>query len=63
MYIDTKTVCSYRYRIYEKLHITTDVELALLAVHYGIIDDVPMPADDDVTSKNNTDVGASTQKE
>ena len=63
MYIDTKTVCSYRYRIYEKLHITTDVELALLAVHYGIIDDILMSTDDNITSKNNTDVGASTQKE
>ncbi len=64
MYIDTKTVCSYRYRIYEKLHITTDVELALLAVHYGIIDDVPMSIiDGDVMSESNTDVDVSTPKE
>jgi two-component system invasion response regulator UvrY len=63
MYIDTKTVCSYRYRIYEKLHITTDVELALLAVHYGIIDDVPIYIDDDITPENNTGTDALTPKE
>lgn len=69
MYIDTKTVCSYRYRIYEKLHIKTDVELALLAVRYGIVDDVPMwvadymdkeAADEDDAASNDA-VAANTQ--
>jgi two-component system invasion response regulator UvrY len=61
MYIDSKTVCSYRYRIYEKLHIATDVELALLAVRYGIVDDLPMPIEDGAVSED--DVDAPLQKE
>lgn len=55
MYIDSKTVCSYRYRIYEKLHIATDVELALLAVRYGIVDDLPMPVDNDASSNDDAE--------
>ncbi len=41
MYVSNKTICTYRYRIYEKLHIDSDVELALLAVQYGLIDNIP----------------------
>lgn len=52
MYIDAKTVCSYRYRIYDELHITTDVELALLAVRYGLVDDVPMLLEDEAASND-----------
>ncbi|MCD6045414.1 MAG: two-component system response regulator, partial [Gammaproteobacteria bacterium] len=65
MYIDSKTVCSYRYRIYEKLHITTDVELALLAVRYGIVDDVPMWVDDaaKLADEAEADVNTPAQKE
>ncbi len=37
--ISTKTVNSYRYRLFEKLGINSDVELALLAVRYGLIEE------------------------
>ncbi len=37
--ISTKTVNSYRYRLFEKLEIKGDVELALLAVRYGLIEE------------------------
>jgi len=40
MYVDPKTICAYRYRIYEKLNIGSDVDLALLAIRYGIIDNI-----------------------
>ena len=36
--LSPKTVNTYRYRIYEKLEITSDVELAMLAVRHGMID-------------------------
>lgn len=36
--LSPKTVNTYRYRLYEKLGITTDVQLALLAVRHGLID-------------------------
>ncbi|WP_286788767.1 MULTISPECIES: response regulator transcription factor GacA [unclassified Pseudomonas] len=36
--LSPKTVNTYRYRIYEKLPITSDVELALLAVRHGMVD-------------------------
>jgi two-component system invasion response regulator UvrY len=36
--LSPKTVNTYRYRIFEKLSITSDVELALLAVRHGMID-------------------------
>jgi len=36
--ISSKTVNSYRYRIFEKLNIQTDVELALLAVKHNLLD-------------------------
>jgi len=38
--LSPKTVNTYRYRIYEKLTITSDVELALLAVRHGIVDTI-----------------------
>ena len=38
--LSPKTVNTYRYRIYEKLAITSDVELALLAVRHGMVDAV-----------------------
>lgn len=37
--VSPKTVNSYRYRIFEKLSINTDVELALLAVKHKLLDD------------------------
>lgn len=36
--VSPKTVNSYRYRIFEKLNINTDVELALLAVKHNLLD-------------------------
>ena len=36
--VSPKTVNSYRYRIFDKLSINSDVELALLAVKYKILD-------------------------
>ena len=36
--LSSKTVNSYRYRIFEKLDIDSDVELTRLAIRYGILD-------------------------
>jgi DNA-binding NarL/FixJ family response regulator len=36
--LSPKTVNSYRYRLFEKLGITSDVELTLLAVRHGLLD-------------------------
>ncbi|TAK77112.1 MAG: two-component system response regulator UvrY [Gammaproteobacteria bacterium] len=36
--LSPKTVNSYRYRIFEKLHINSDVELTLMAMHLGMIE-------------------------
>ncbi len=38
--LSPKTVNTYRYRIFEKLAITSDVELAMLAVRHGMVDAV-----------------------
>jgi len=38
--LSPKTVHSYRYRIFEKLGIHSDVELTVLAVKYGLSDDL-----------------------
>jgi DNA-binding NarL/FixJ family response regulator len=37
LFLSPKTVNSYRYRIFEKLEIDSDVELALLAVRHGLL--------------------------
>ncbi|MFE8069826.1 UvrY/SirA/GacA family response regulator transcription factor [Marinobacteraceae bacterium S3BR75-40.1] len=37
--LSPKTVNSYRYRIFDKLGISSDVELALMAVRLGLLDD------------------------
>ena len=37
LHLSPKTVNSYRYRIFEKLNVTSDVELALMAVRYGVL--------------------------
>ncbi len=39
--ISPKTVNSYRYRIFAKLNINTDVELARLALRLGLVEDQP----------------------
>lgn len=36
--VSPKTINSYRYRIYEKLNVDSDVELTLLAIRHGILD-------------------------
>ena len=38
LHLSPKTVNSYRYRIFEKLNVKSDVELTLLAVRHGMID-------------------------
>lgn len=38
LHLSPKTVNSYRYRIFDKLNISSDVELALLAVRHGMIE-------------------------
>ena len=36
--LSPKTVNSYRYRIFDKLNVSSDVELTLMAMRYGMID-------------------------
>lgn len=38
LFLSPKTVNSYRYRIFEKLTINSDVELTLMAVRHGMVD-------------------------
>lgn len=38
LFVSPKTINSYRYRIYEKLNVDSDVELTLLAMRYGMLD-------------------------
>ncbi|MFY0639479.1 MAG: UvrY/SirA/GacA family response regulator transcription factor [Bermanella sp.] len=38
LFLSPKTVNTYRYRIFEKLNISSDVELTRLAIRHGIID-------------------------
>lgn len=38
LFLSSKTVNSYRYRIFEKLGIENDVQLTLLATRHGLID-------------------------
>ncbi len=38
LFLSAKTVNSYRYRLYKKLNIKSDVELTKLAIQYGLID-------------------------
>ncbi len=37
LHLSPKTVNSYRYRIFEKLNVSSDVELALLAMRHGMV--------------------------
>jgi two-component system, NarL family, invasion response regulator UvrY len=54
LHLSPKTVNSYRYRIFEKLNVRSDVELALLAVRHGMVGNAPI--DDSVQAVG---VGAS----
>ena len=40
LHLSTKTINSYRYRIFEKVGVTSDVELTLLSVRYKLVDDL-----------------------
>jgi len=40
LHLSPKTVNSYRYRIFEKLNVSSDVELALLAMRHGMVGNV-----------------------
>jgi two-component system, NarL family, invasion response regulator UvrY len=37
LFVSVKTVNTYRYRIFEKLNIDSDVKLTHLAIRYGLI--------------------------
>lgn len=56
LHLSPKTVNSYRYRIFEKLNVKSDVELALLAVRHGMVGQqqadmgVPVPASELIAS-------------
>ena len=39
--LSSKTVSTYRYRLYEKLNVQNDVELAHLAIRHGILGELP----------------------
>lgn len=43
LHLSPKTVNSYRYRIFDKLQVSSNVELALLAVRHSLIDPMTMP--------------------
>lgn len=38
LHLSSKTVHTYRYRLFEKLNVSTDVELTHLALHHGLVD-------------------------
>ncbi|HLR17842.1 MAG TPA: UvrY/SirA/GacA family response regulator transcription factor [Alcanivoracaceae bacterium] len=38
LYLSPKTVNTYRYRIYEKLGVESDVEMTILAIRHGMVD-------------------------
>lgn len=38
--LSPKTVSTYRYRLFEKLNVSNDVELTRMAMRYGVLDDV-----------------------
>lgn len=38
LHLSPKTINAYRYRVFEKLNVTSDVELAMLAVRHGMVD-------------------------
>lgn len=43
--LSPKTVNSYRYRLFEKLSVNSDVELTHLAIRHGVLDKEAMPAE------------------
>ena len=47
--LSPKTVNSYRYRLFEKLKVKNDVELTLLAIRHGLMDQEDMRTTDSDT--------------
>jgi len=47
LYLSSKTVNSYRYRIFDKLGIQSDVELTLLAMRLGMLEVGKMPQEEE----------------
>lgn len=43
LHLSPKTVSTYRYRLFEKLGVTNDVELTRLAMRYNLLDDQTSP--------------------
>ncbi|MBZ9560299.1 MULTISPECIES: UvrY/SirA/GacA family response regulator transcription factor [Modicisalibacter] len=43
LFLSPKTVNTYRYRIFEKLGVQSDVELTHLGLRFGLIEDYPAP--------------------
>lgn len=43
LFLSPKTVNSYRYRVFDKLAINSDVELTLLAIRHGMVDAEALP--------------------
>lgn len=41
MRLSPKTISTYRYRLYDKLGVSTDIELARLALYHGLVDNTP----------------------
>ena len=44
LHLSPKTVSTYRYRLFEKLNVTNDVELTRMAMRYGLLEDKAEPA-------------------
>ena len=38
LHLSPKTVNTYRYRLFDKLHVTSDVELTHLALRHGLVE-------------------------
>ena len=41
--LSPKTISTYRYRLFGKLSVTNDIELAKLAMQHGFLDEYPLP--------------------
>ncbi|HEX7029170.1 MAG TPA: response regulator [Gammaproteobacteria bacterium] len=41
LHVSPKTIATYRYRLFDKLNVTNDVELARFALRHGLVEDVP----------------------
>jgi len=43
LHLSPKTVSTYRYRLFEKLNVTNDVELTRMAMRYNLLDEKSEP--------------------